>query len=149
MKNTPRITAIHISVIDAFFDSGFLNAGMPFEIASTPVSAAQPDANARRMRNHPKPCAPGATTDSGSGAVRLGSIATRANPATISTRNATINMYVGIAKIVPDSRKPRRFSSVINITSTTAISTLNGCRSGSAEVIANTPAATDTETVRM
>ena len=33
------------SVVRAFFHSGFLNAGTPFEIASTPVTAAPPDAN--------------------------------------------------------------------------------------------------------
>ena len=29
----------------AFFHSGFLNAGTPLEIASTPVTAAPPEAN--------------------------------------------------------------------------------------------------------
>jgi hypothetical protein len=36
------------SVIRAFFHEGSLNAGTPFEIASTPVTAAPPDANACR-----------------------------------------------------------------------------------------------------
>ena len=35
------------SVVAAFLLLGFLNAGTPFEIASTPVSAAQPEENAR------------------------------------------------------------------------------------------------------
>jgi hypothetical protein len=35
-----------ISVVLAFLDSGFLNAGTPFDTASTPVSATAPDANA-------------------------------------------------------------------------------------------------------
>ena len=39
------------SVVAAFFDFGFLNAGTPLEIASTPVSAAQPDENVRTIRN--------------------------------------------------------------------------------------------------
>ena len=34
------------SVVRAFFHAGSWNAGTPFEIASTPVTAAPPDANA-------------------------------------------------------------------------------------------------------
>ena len=34
------------SVVRAFFHAGWRNAGTPFEIASTPVTAAPPDANA-------------------------------------------------------------------------------------------------------
>ena len=39
------------SVEAAFLLLGRLNAGTPLEIASTPVSAAQPDENARASRN--------------------------------------------------------------------------------------------------
>ena len=45
----PRMTAIHVSVVAAFFDSGLRNAGTPSAIASTPVSATAPDENARSM----------------------------------------------------------------------------------------------------
>ena len=45
------MTAIHTSVCAAFFDVGFWNAGMPFEIASTPDSATAPDAKARAKMN--------------------------------------------------------------------------------------------------
>ena len=38
-------------VVAAFLLLGFWNAGTPFEIASTPVRAAQPEENARSMRN--------------------------------------------------------------------------------------------------
>ena len=48
---SPRRLPIHISVVRAFFHSTGLNAGTPFETASTPVTAAPPDANAFRMRN--------------------------------------------------------------------------------------------------
>ena len=41
------IIASSSSVVAAFFDLGLRNAGTPLEIASTPVSAAQPDENAR------------------------------------------------------------------------------------------------------
>ncbi len=39
------------SVVAAFLLFGRLNAGTPLEIASTPVSAAQPEENARASRN--------------------------------------------------------------------------------------------------
>ena len=44
---------ITISVRAALVGCGRRNAGTPFEIASTPVSALQPDANARRMTISP------------------------------------------------------------------------------------------------
>ena len=44
--------AIQPMVIDALRDSGGLKAGTPFEIASTPVSAVQPEEKARSTRNH-------------------------------------------------------------------------------------------------
>ena len=47
-KKLPRINPITISVEAALRDSGFLNAGTPFEIASMPVSATAPEENARR-----------------------------------------------------------------------------------------------------
>ena len=49
----PRMTPIHTSVAAAFFDSGRRNAGTPFEIASTPVSATAPDEKPFRMRKSP------------------------------------------------------------------------------------------------
>ena len=43
-------------VVAAFLLLGGLNAGTPLLIASTPVSAVQPDENARRIRNiSPRP----------------------------------------------------------------------------------------------
>jgi len=41
---------IAASVVAAFLDLGFLNAGTPLLIASTPVSAAQPEEKARSSR---------------------------------------------------------------------------------------------------
>ena len=46
----PRIIAIATRVWAAFFDSGGLKAGTPFEIASVPVITAEPVANARSSR---------------------------------------------------------------------------------------------------
>ena len=52
-KETPRKSVIAItpstpSVVAAFFPCGRRNALTPFAIASTPVSAVDPDENARR-----------------------------------------------------------------------------------------------------
>src|SRR5262245_38485931 len=43
---TPSDEPMTTSVVRAFFHSGLRKAGTPFEIASTPVTAAPPDANA-------------------------------------------------------------------------------------------------------
>ena len=45
------MTPISRRVVAAFLLLGFWKAGTPFEIASTPVSAAQPDEKARSSRN--------------------------------------------------------------------------------------------------
>ena len=47
------MNAMTISVLAAFFDSGRRNAGTPFEIASTPVSATAPDEKPLRIRKRP------------------------------------------------------------------------------------------------
>ena len=49
-NSVPRITATQVKVMAAFRDSGFRNAWMPFEIASTPLSATAPDENARSSK---------------------------------------------------------------------------------------------------
>ena len=57
-NNVPSSTPIHTSVAAAFFDSGRRNAGTPFEIASTPVSATAPDEkpfSSRKMPSDPPP----------------------------------------------------------------------------------------------
>ena len=48
-----RATPIDVSVVRALRASGGLNAGTPFETASTPVIALQPSANARISRSSP------------------------------------------------------------------------------------------------
>jgi hypothetical protein len=46
------MAAIIPSVMEAFRLSGGLKAGTPFEMASVPVIALQPPANARRTKNN-------------------------------------------------------------------------------------------------
>ncbi len=50
-SSDPMIT----SVVRAFFQAGSLKAGTPLEMASTPVTAAPPEANACRMTNSDAP----------------------------------------------------------------------------------------------
>src|SRR5437899_1486597 len=54
-----RIAPSHVRTTRAFWASGRLNAGTPSETASTPVSAVQPEENARRIRKSPTPSSPG------------------------------------------------------------------------------------------
>ncbi len=49
-----------VSVLRALTDSGLRKAGTPSEMASTPVNAAQPEANARRITSAPSAPRPGA-----------------------------------------------------------------------------------------
>src|SRR5207249_5460943 len=129
----------------ALIHSGGLNAGTPSEMASTPVSAAPPEANARSMRN----------SVSGSSALWTGVGSpggpnpkqTRPQPsrAAMHTRNA----YVGSMKMLPLSRIPRRLMSVMSTMTTTPISALKLSSAGYADASAFTPAATDTATVNV
>ncbi len=54
-KSAPRITATQVKVIAALRDSGFRNAWMPFEIASTPLNATAPDEKARSSKKDEAP----------------------------------------------------------------------------------------------
>ena len=114
----PRIAPIHISVVRAFFHSGGRNAGTPFEIASTPVIAVQPDASACRARKRDdrdrrepsdrvlrRP--PGRVGPVGRPGGGIPARA-RTKPITISETIIVMNRYVGAAKIRPDSLTPRR-----------------------------------------
>ena len=136
-------------VFCALRHSGGLKAGTPFEIASTPVIAALPEASAcSAMKSgtpasSPSPCPLVAAACPGS----RDPVASRTSPITISEMTLRMNRYVGAAKIFPDSRTPRRFPSAIRQMKITAIGTRNTCRPGAAAMIAATPADTDTATV--
>jgi hypothetical protein len=51
MNSVTEMTPSNSSVVAALRDLGFRNAGTPLLMASTPVSAALPDENARAIRN--------------------------------------------------------------------------------------------------
>ena len=121
MNRTPRRIAIAVMVFAAFFASGGLNAGTPLAMASTPVSATEPPANALSRRSTPS-----ASVAEGDGIRRASPGSTfpvtiREKPiATIPSARKT-NRYVGMAKMFPDSRRPRRFAIVMSEIETNAI----------------------------
>ena len=105
---TPSRLPIHISVVRALRHSGGLKAGTPFEIASTPVTAAPPEAKACRIRN--RPIAPVVSaTSGGMGSGCRSPISPLTIPMPRSRNIMTMKKYVGAAKMRPDSRTPRRF----------------------------------------
>src|SRR5262245_41075424 len=137
------------SVWRACFHSIGRNAGTPLEIASTPVIAVLPDASACSATNIGTSAnadrVPPVVTGGGT---TIDPVAARTTPTTISDRMQKMNTYVGAAKILPDSRTPRRLPYAIKTIETTAISTRNGWVAGTSAMIAATPADTETATVR-
>src|SRR4029079_6473284 len=136
------------SVCRACFHSTARNARTPFESAPTPVIAVLPDASAWSATK----TGTSANADSSppvvtGGGTTIDPVAARVTPTTISDRMHTMNTYVGAAKILPDSRTPRRFPYAIRTIESTAISTRNGADAGTSAMIAATPAETDTATV--
>ncbi len=141
-------------MVAAFLLFGFLNAGTPLLIASTPVSAAQPDENARSTRNAiASPPAPVANSSAGtSSSVALGASgrspnSSRPNPHSAMPRIVTMKTYVGSANAVPDSRTPRRFIVVRNSTAITAAAAWWPSRAGIAEAAYCAADEIDTATV--
>src|SRR6266542_4744155 len=134
------------SVRAAFRAWGGRNAVTPFEIDSTPVTAAEPDAKAlsrTKTVSVPVPAASGCGTSAcgHAPAVHL------ASPTEIMARREPMNAYVGRAKRRPDSRTPRRLPRVSTAMQESDRATSWELRAGAADVIAKTPAATETETV--
>src|SRR6266487_794055 len=96
-------TAIISIVAAAFFGSGGLKAGTPFDTASTPVIAVQPLENAVKRRNSDRllPVAVGTGTLDASGWMPPANV--RQTPTAISRSIAVMKKYVGMAKMRPDS----------------------------------------------
>ena len=102
-----------VSVVLAFRHSGGLNAGTPFETASTPGDRAaavgerpHEKEGAERLRPHDR------RRDTGH--VGRSPSTCPDSPIPISPSVVTRNTYVGIAKIVPLSRMPRMLMSMTN-----------------------------------
>ena len=146
-KTKPRITAIITIVAWAFFHSGGLNAGVPFEMASVPVIALHPSANARIRRSRLMDSTGtwiGTTPVTSGGWPR----AVRTTPTATRITTLTTKMYVGRAKTVPLSRMPRRFTVITRRIAATINGTVKGCRRGNADARLKTPLDTLTATVR-
>src|SRR4051794_40113864 len=118
-NDTPRMKPIHVSVVAAFFDSSFLNAGTPFEIASVPESAIAPDENARSRINVDRPVRRAPFFVNWSSASWFGGSGARPpkydryRPYTMSALRAKMYTYVGPANTRPDSFTPRKFMSIM------------------------------------
>ena len=141
------------SVVAALRLFGGRNAGTPLAIASMPVSAVQPEENARSAKN--SNASPARLLWPGSGSIDQEALSAcgvspntmRSSPVTMSISTPTVNAYVGTANAVPDSRTPRRLAAASSATRTSASQTRTGLRSGNAEITLSTPAETDTATV--
>ena len=140
---------IQSSVIPALRLRGSLNAGMPFEIASTPVRAVVPLEKACSTRK--SPIARVGSTSSGGGSGRAWSVPRRWRTRAVPTVSAIIatKKNVGTAKTKPDSFTPRRFMNITKTTRRTARPTLCSWTTGKAEATCATPDEIETATVRM
>jgi len=117
-------------------------------MASTPVRAAQPDANAFSRSSAPTDVALSARTEAWPEAVTVLTGAERSRPAPIRAKTEPTNTAVGTMNTFADSTIPRRLTPVI--TTRTARHSHSRCpyREGNAEVRAATPAVTATATFR-
>ncbi len=75
-----------ISVLAAFFASGGLNAGTPLAIASTPVSATDPPANALSSSRRVKTWVPGCSANAGGLRWCAAPVAVFTSPTAIASR---------------------------------------------------------------
>ncbi len=148
-NSVARIPAIQSRVIPALRLLGSLKAGMPFEIASTPVSAVVPLEKACSSRNSVTPCTAVVSSGGGSGTGVNVPSSCRTNAVPTVAYIAAMKKKVGTATTIPDSRTPRRFSTITPPTST--IASITRCESspGNAETICATPEEIETATVRM
>jgi len=123
--------------------------GTPFATASAPVSATEPDAKARRMRSTDSAVTPAAGTGSG-GIAGVGTSpdTTRKSPYAMRPASERTYTYVGMAKIIPASRMPRRFPMASRAMNASPSGTRMSCSAGANDVMAATPAAVETATVR-
>ena len=118
---------------------GTRNCGTELAIASTPVRAEQPEANALSISNAPTVSVAGASVRvSGAAGCDLTS------PAMITITMAAMNSSVGSAKTFADSETPHRFTAVISASAARHSHTLAPYSDGNAAVRASMPADTPT-----
>src|SRR5690242_15496425 len=137
---TPRNIAIAsaprmASVFAAFFPCGWRKALTPFAIASTPVSAVEPEENARSRTKTPIDPAPTGSA-CGTDALCTRPLTTWTSPTPTRRRIDVTNAYVGSANRSPDSRTPRRLASTITTRQASERPTLWDAREGVNDVMA-------------
>ena len=118
---------------------GSRNCGTELAIASTPVSAEQPDAKDLSTSSTP-------TVSVACGMVRgIGTAGwARSRPTPITRKIAAMNAMVGTMKIRADSATPHRFTAVIRASTARQSQTRAPYSAGNAAVSASTPAETPT-----
>ena len=86
---------------------------------------------------------------SGDGALVSCRTTIRKTPIAIIRNALPRNRYVGTAKMLPASRRPRRLAIVISAIAPTPMPTAKGASAGTAEVICSTADEVETATVRL
>ncbi len=122
---------------------GVRKVGTALAMASTPVSAEQPDENALRTSSRPRVSCAGKdcavpTTAAGW---------ERRRPTATIPRTATMNSRVGSISTRALSVTPRRFTAVSSARPTRHTTSLSWAREGKAEASASAPAVRLTQTV--
>jgi hypothetical protein len=130
------------SVRCARLTRGLRKVGTAFAIASTPVSALQPEAKALSSSRTPTLAAACAA-----GCVGSVSGCERIRPTRMTAKIATMNTTVGTIITFADSATPYRLIAVISTSASTHSHTVAPYRPGNAEVSAATPAETETATL--
>ena len=149
-SNTMSVAMMMVSVIRAFLVPGSRKAFTPLLTASTPVIAVQPLAKLCSSSHVVTTvCGAGgrggATT--GTGCPPLAKL--RTTPIAIMANRLATNRQVGAMKSLPASRRPRRLMRAMMARMTRQSVRVCGCKRGSAEVSAPTPAEMPTATTRM
>ena len=140
---------ITVSVFRAVAAVGSRNAFTPLLTASTPVMAVHPLAKA--FSSSQADTAAVAAAGAGGEITGAGCPPPRIvfpTPMTIAISSVPTNRYVGARNTAPVSRTPRRFTSAITARIPRHIPSVCGCRAGTAETRAPTPAEIPTATTK-
>jgi hypothetical protein len=129
----------HTSVCCARFSRGVRNCGTALAIASTPVSAEHPDANAFRISSTPT-----ASVAPASWWLMATAGLERNRPITMIATMAAMNATVGTVNTLADSVTPHKFSPVISASTPRHSQVDASYRDGNGAVIASMPADTPT-----
>ena len=147
-----EITPSRSRVVAALRDLGLRKDGTPLAIASMPVSAVVPDEKARATRNaraRPITSSSAMISQPALSAVSSAPITVRMIPVPTMIAIEAMKRYVGIAKATPDSRIPRRLTSVMTTMIPTAHQAAWSAMTGKTDPRLATAAEMETATVRV